>query len=104
MAKIWKVPLMSLCLVLMTAQAQAISNYNPTVMDCADVRARIRPEGVVMLRWTSPRVGVPRYGRYVRNSQLCPAGERAQGTLVPARDRPYCAVSECRPFFRGGGF
>lgn len=84
------------------ADALAMSTYNPTTMACADVKATIRVEGQVMLRWMSPTTpGVERYGRYVRDSSFCLTGERAKDTLVPAADRDSCRVALCRPHFPG---
>jgi hypothetical protein len=91
--------LIALCLWLVAAEAHAISSYNPTKMNCADVKSVIRKQGAVMLRWTSPTAGVPRYGRYVSGSAFCNIGERARQTLVPAKDKRSCGVSDCRPYF-----
>ncbi|MCC2690443.1 MAG: hypothetical protein K0S21_3246 [Rhizobiaceae bacterium] len=96
--------LLALSISLLAAEAHAISSYNPTQMACAEVKAVIRQEGAVMLRWTSPTAGVPRYGRYVRSSSYCHTGERAQGTLVPTRDRKSCGVNDCRPFYHNDFF
>ena len=96
--------LVALGMSLLSAEAHAISNYNPLQLTCAEVKAAIRREGVVNLRWTSPRAGVPRYGRYVAHSGFCRTGERAQQNLVPTRDRNSCGVSDCRPFFHDDFF
>jgi hypothetical protein len=93
-----RILLVALGASLLAAEAHAISTYNPTQMACAEVKAVIRREGQVTLRWISPRAGVPRYGRYVSNSGYCRTGERAQQTLVPTRDRKSCGVNDCRPF------
>jgi len=99
-----KILLVALGMSLLAAEAHAISNYNPTQMACSEVKAAIRRQGQVMLRWTSPMAGVPRYGRYVANSGYCRTGERAQRTLVPSRDRKSCGVSDCRPFVHNDFF
>lgn len=96
-----KIALAALCLSLVATEAHAISTYNPTKMACATLKSTIRQEGAVFLRWTSPTVGVPRYGRYVRDSLFCRPGERAKSNLVPARDKKYCSVYECRPYVHG---
>lgn len=99
-----RILLVALGISLLAVEAHAISSYNPLQMTCAEVKAVIRREGQVMLRWTSPTAGVPRYGRYVSNSSFCATGERARQTLVPTRDRKSCGVSDCRPFFHDDFF
>lgn len=101
-----KISLITLCALLASSPAYAISTYNPLKMECEKLKATVRQEGAVNLRWTSPTAGVPRYGRYVRDSSFCRIPvERAQGTLVPAKDKNSCRVSICRPYYPGdGGF
>ena len=50
---------LALALTLLPLQAQAISRYNSTSMSCAQVRATVRAEGAVIMRWRSSRSGVP---------------------------------------------
>ncbi len=96
-----KTLLIAFCLSLVSAEAQAISSYNPLKMLCADVKHTIRQHGAVILRWTSPTAGVPRYGRYVSGSAFCDIGERAFPNLVPSKDKKSCGVSQCRPYVPG---
>jgi hypothetical protein len=47
--------LLALCFSLFAAEAQAISRYNSTSMSCDEVRATVRSEGAVVLRYRSTR-------------------------------------------------
>lgn len=99
-----KAVLLALGLSLVAAEAQAMSTYDPTKTQCKALKDIIWDEGAVMLRWRSPTAGVPRYGRYVRDSSFCRFGERAAGNIIPSQDKKACSVNECRPFVRGSGF
>ena len=93
-----KILLAGLSLLMVVSGAEA-ATYNPTKMLCADLKQTIFKEGAVILRWTSPTAGVPRYGRYVSNSAFCNMGDRARPNLVPTKDKKSCGVSDCRPYF-----
>lgn len=102
-----KAVLIALGLLLVSFEAQAISRYNSTSMSCERVRAVVRSEGAVILRWTG-KSGAPRYGRFVAHGGFCESGTRAQTSYVPAADR-RCPVYECKYWdpddlliFRGG--
>lgn len=99
-----RVVLIALGLMLVGTEAQAINTYNPTRMLCNDLKQTIFREGAVFLRWTSPTAGVPRYGRYIANSNYCPINERAYPNLIPSKDKKSCGVYQCRPYLRGDGF
>lgn len=82
-------------LVLAATEAQAISRYNSTSMGCERIRATVRNEGAVILRWRG-NSGVQRYGRFVANNRFCESGTRAQTSYVPSADRRSCPVRECK--------
>ena len=90
-----KTVLIALCLSLVSLDAQAISRYNSTSMSCGEVKATVRAEGAVILRWRSPR-GIQRYGRFVADGGFCKSGTRAETSYVPASDRKSCGVYECK--------
>ena len=90
-----KAVLMALGLVLLSAEAHAISRYNSTSMTCNEIKATIRDEGAVILRWRS-KSGIQRYNRFVYHGGFCSAGERAEITYVPSSDRASCPVRACR--------
>ena len=94
-----KTLLLTLCLMLTAAEAQAISRYNSTALSCGEVKAIVRGEGAAIMRWTSTtNPGLQRYGRFVRNRQFCRASERAELSYIPSADRQSCAVLECKPY------
>ena len=90
-----KTVLIALCLSLVSLDAHAISRYNSTSMSCGEVKATVRAEGAVILRWRSPR-GIQRYGRFVAHGGFCELGTRAETSYVPASDRKSCGVYECK--------
>lgn len=90
-----KAVLIALSLLLVTFEAQAISRYNSTSMSCNKIKATVRREGAVILRWQG-RSGVPRYGRFVANNAFCEASTRAEWSYVPSSDKKSCAVYECK--------
>ena len=91
-----KTVLLAVCLTLVAAEAQAISRYTTTSMSCARTQDIVRSQGAAILRWTSPTSGVPRYDRYVRNDQFCPAGQEARRAYVPTADAKSCPVYNCK--------
>ena len=90
-----KTVLIALSLSLVSLDAHAISRYNSTSMSCGEVKATVRAEGAVILRWRSPR-GIQRYGRFVANGRFCESGTRAETSYVPSSDRKSCGVYECK--------
>jgi hypothetical protein len=91
-----KAILIALCLSLIGAEAQAISRHNPTRMTCDEVQATIAREGAVILRYTSPSSGLPRYDRYVASRDFCDLGEVRNRTYVPSADYRSCPVYNCK--------
>ena len=87
--------LMAMGLLLVSFEAQAISRYNSTSMSCDRIRATVRSEGAVILRWQG-RSGAPRYGRFVAHGGFCESGTRAETSYVPSSDRRSCPVRECK--------
>ncbi len=77
------------------SQAEAVSRYNSTSMSCDRIKATVRAEGAVILRWRG-NSGVPRYGRFVADGRFCSASERAEFSYVPSADRRSCGVRECK--------
>lgn len=95
MEAMMKAVLIALSLLLISFEAQAISRYNSTSMSCAEIKARVRNEGAVILRWRG-KSGIQRYSRFVYHSGFCSAGERAEFSSVPSADRQSCSVRECK--------
>ena len=87
--------LIALCLMLMSLEAHAISRYNSTSMSCGEIKATVRGEGAVILRWRG-NSGIQRYGRFVAHGGFCESGTRAETSYVPSADRRTCAVRECK--------
>lgn len=90
-----KAVLIALSLLLVSFEAQAISRYNSTSMSCNEIKATVRREGAVILRWRG-NSGVQRYGRFVAHGGFCESGTRAEISYVPAADRRSCPVRECK--------
>ena len=90
-----KAVLIALSLLLVSFEAQAISRYNSTSMSCNAIKATVRGEGAVILRWRG-KTGAQRYGRFVAHNGFCESGMRAEISYVPASDRKSCAVRECK--------
>ncbi len=92
-----KTILLAACLVLVAAEAQAVSRYDPTRMSCGRVQSTIAREGAVILRYKSTRVpGLPLYDRYVRDDRFCTMGEVRSRAYVPSADNKSCAVYVCK--------
>jgi hypothetical protein len=92
-----KTILLAACLVLVAAEAQAVSRYDPTRMSCGRVQSTIAREGAVILRYKSTRVpGLPLYDRYVRDERFCNMGEVRSRAYVPSADNKSCAVYVCK--------
>ena len=96
-----KTILLAACLLLLAAEARAVSRYDPTRMSCDRVQATIARQGAVILRYQSTRVpGLPLYDRYVRDERFCNAGEVRARAYVPSADTRSCMVYVCkRPDF-----
>lgn len=89
--------LLAACLSLLSVEAQAISRYNSASMTCSQVKAKVRNEGAVILRWRSRNnPSIQRYGRFVANGGFCDSGLRAERSYVPSSDRKSCPVLECK--------
>jgi hypothetical protein len=91
---------------LVAQEAEAISRYTSTSMSCSSVKATVKSQGAVILRWTSSQ-GNPRHGRYVASTGYCDPGERAVTAYVPTADKGSCAVKTCKhcdPFDNDDGF
>lgn len=98
-----KTILLAACLMLVAAEAHAVSRYDPTRMSCNRVQATIASQGAVILRYQSTRVpGLPLFNRYVRDERFCNMGEVRARAYVPTADNKSCAVYICkRPEFDG---
>ena len=79
----------------MSFEAHAISRYNSTSMGCGEIKATVRAEGAVILRWRG-NSGIQRYGRFVAHGGFCESGTRAETSYVPSADRKSCPVRECK--------
>ena len=87
--------LIALCVLFVSFEAHAISRYNSTSMGCGEIKATVRAEGAVILRWRG-NSGIQRYGRFVAHGGFCESGTRAETSYVPSADRRSCAVRECK--------
>lgn len=85
----------TLAVAPMTEEAQAISRFTSTSMSCGAVQSVVRNQGAVILRWTSPQTGNPRWGRFVASSRYCDPNERAVRTSVPSAGGS-CTVRRCQ--------
>ena len=84
-------------LLLLTAEAQAISRHTSTSMSCDRVQATIRNEGVAIMRYQSKRVpGLQLFGRYVADGRYCNSDEAALPAYIRASDTDSCPVRECK--------
>ena len=83
------------CLSLPAADAQAISRYTSTSMTCSKIQATIDRDGAAIMKYRSPRTGLPLYDRYVKNRLFCPNGQTTDRAYVPASDTPSCPVYRC---------
>lgn len=90
-----KTVLIALSLMLVSLEAHAISRYNSTSMSCDRIKATVRAEGAVILRWRG-NSGIQRYGRFVAHGGFCESGTRAETSYIPSADRKSCAVRECK--------
>jgi hypothetical protein len=83
-----------LLLMLVTADASAISRYNIDKMSCDRVLAIIASEGAAILRYRG-RTGVTLYDRYVFSRRYCPSSQTTETVSVPTADTRYCPVEHC---------
>jgi hypothetical protein len=90
-----KAVMIALSLLLVPIEAHAISRYNSTSMSCGEIKATVRAEGAVILRWRG-KSGIQRYGRFVAHGGFCESGTRAETSYVPSADRKSCGVYECK--------
>lgn len=91
-----KSALIALCLLLVAAEANAISRYTSTSMNCAEIKATLQSEGAAILQWRSTRdPSLPLYGRFVANRRYCQPEQVAETTFVPSRDAKSCLVRKC---------
>ena len=81
-----KAVLIALSLLLVSFEAHAISRYNSTSMSCGEIKATVRGEGAVILRWRG-NSGTQRYGRFVAHGGFCES-RHAGGNLLRAVGRP----------------
>lgn len=83
--------------LLQTAAANAMPSFHNMQMSCDQVRAAIRENGSVLLRWPSQRVAnLPRFGKYVYTAYYCEQDEVTKFASVPSADNPNCPVLECQ--------
>ena len=88
--------LLLLLLILVPAEAQAISRYRSTSLSCNEVKSIVRNEGAVLMRWTSQRVrNLPRFERIVARESFCEYYETTDLITIPTADRAECPVLRC---------
>ncbi|PZO82156.1 MAG: hypothetical protein DI629_01440 [Mesorhizobium amorphae] len=81
---------------LLPAEALAVTRLQSASTSCDAVRATVRAEGAVILRWQSERVaGLPRFERIVRDRSFCLDHEYAKLIYAPAADTKQCPVRRC---------
>ena len=84
---------------LIACEAQAISRYNSTSMNCSQIRATIQAEGAVIMRWRSAQDATrPLFKRLVAHNGYCDRNERAETVFIPSADQRSCAVRECKRY------
>jgi hypothetical protein len=89
--------LLAACLMLLAAEAQAASRFDPTRMSCGKVQSTIARQGAVILRYQSKRVpGLALFDRYVQSQQFCTMGEVRTRAYVPSADASSCPVYKCK--------
>ena len=84
----------ALPMMLMAAEASAISRYNIDNMSCDRVLAIIATEGAAILRYRG-RTGLTLYDRYVFNRRFCQSSQTTETVSVPTADTRYCPVEHC---------
>lgn len=87
--------IVALGLTLVPTGAEAISSYNSASTSCGAIKAAVRNNGAILVRWTSSKTGNPNYRRIVRNAGYCNANQIAATTSVPAADTRRCTVDHC---------
>ena len=91
-----KAVLIALSLLLVPFEAHAISRYNSTSMSCGEIKATVRAEGAVILRWRG-NSGIQRLRTVCRPWRLLQSpATRAETSYVPSADRRSCSVCECK--------
>ncbi|MBL8584853.1 MAG: hypothetical protein JNL61_21815 [Rhizobiaceae bacterium] len=99
-----RVAFIFLVLSIVPAEADAISRLESTSLACEDLRAKVREEGAVILRFNSKKdPSIELYERFVRDSRYCEYVERAKTTYVPAADTDSCRVFHCVAIDRDNG-
>ena len=89
-------------LVLVAADASAISRYDIGSMRCDKVSAIIQSEGAAILRYRSPRNGITLYDRYVSGRSYCRRSQDIQHVGLPTADRASCPAYKCVQTYHGG--
>ncbi len=88
---------LALGLSILASNAHAITRYTSTGMECDKVQGTIERDGAAIMRYASTRgTGAQLYGRFVRDTTFCSAGELAERSYIPASDRQQCPVLECK--------
>jgi hypothetical protein len=87
---------LGLCMMLLSADAHAISRYTSTSISCDQVQAAIAQDGAALMQHRSTRVsGLLLYDRYVSDRRFCPSHQVTEMTYVPSADRGSCPVRHC---------
>ncbi|MDA4846837.1 hypothetical protein [Hoeflea poritis] len=89
--------ILSLCLLIVSLPAHAISRYSTPTLTCDRIQQILRAENSAILRYPSPRISdLTLYDVYVSEGRFCAAGERGVTAYVPASDTRQCRVLECK--------
>jgi hypothetical protein len=83
-----------LVLMLIAADAAAISRYNIHKMSCERVHAIVQSEGAAILRYRG-RTGLTLYDRFVSSRRYCPGSQTTETVAVPTTDTRSCPVDHC---------
>ena len=94
-----KIAVTALVMTAVSGDAQAISRYSATSMNCASIRATVQAEGAAIFRWKQPP-DIDRFDRIVAHTGYCLWGQVATLTDIPSKDTKRCVVFNCqRPVF-----
>lgn len=89
------IALAALLLATASQDAQAISRYNATSMNCAAIRSTVQTEGAAIFKWKQPP-DIDRFDRLVAHTGFCRWGEVATLTDIPSKDNKRCPVFNCQ--------
>lgn len=91
-----KAIVIAISLLLVAADASAISRRDISSMSCEQTQALVRSEGAVILRFRSPRnPSAMLYDRYVSDDRYCGSSEQTTRASASTVDNIYCPLRKC---------